>query len=136
MLRPQVRLIGPSVGIATAGAQERQRWAIVRLVFVIYWLLILEGVIRKWVFPEWGRAFFFVRDPFVIAVYALAFRNRMMPSRSPFLIAGYVLAAISISLIFVQRAVAPSTFDWILAIYGLRNYFLYIPLAFLVARCF
>jgi hypothetical protein len=86
-------------------------------------------------FPQAGRVLFFIRDPLVLLAYAVAFRNRMVPSRTPFLTAGILLALISVPLLFLQYEFAP-VFDWPLALYGFRNYFLYIPLAFVVAGSF
>ena len=39
------------------------------LVLVIFWLLLMEGAIRKWVAPQYAQYLFFVRDPFLLLVY-------------------------------------------------------------------
>src|SRR6266446_7405819 len=115
--------------------ERRRRW-MAGLILSIYVLLIFEGVLRKWVFPEWGRWLFFVRDPLVIMVYVLALGHRMTPRKSVFLMTGLLLAGLSVPLIALQYSFAPSGFSWLLAAYGWRNYFLYLPLAFFVARYF
>jgi len=106
------------------------------LVSAIYWLLIFEGVLRKWVLPEWGRVLFFIRDPLVILMYVVALKSRMLPKQSFFLMIGMLFAVISIPLVFVQFLFRTSNFDWAIAAYGWRNYFLYFPLTFFVAKYF
>ena len=45
---------------------------------MIYWLLIFEGALRKWVFPEYQQIIFFLRDPIVLLAYIIAFRNQIV----------------------------------------------------------
>ena len=81
-----------------AGNAERSRRWIVDLVFIIYWLLIFEGVLRKWVFPDEFKILFFVRDPFVLAVYVLSvFDNRSLPAK-PLLAGGLFLGLIALTV--------------------------------------
>ena len=42
---------------------ELKRRRLIFLISTAYWLLIFEGVLRKWVAPEFQRALFFLRDP-------------------------------------------------------------------------
>jgi len=116
--------------------EELNRRQIVTLVFVIYWLLIFEGVLRKWLFPEFQRALFFIRDPFVLLIYwfALTRWTRLFPS--PFLVIGLLFAWLSGEMIFVQTIFRSSGNSLLLAGYGWRNYFFYIPLAFVIAEHF
>jgi len=52
MPRPSPKLIARSEGLGINEVHlSTERWRI-RLVSAIYWLLIFEGVLRKWVFPE------------------------------------------------------------------------------------
>jgi len=121
--------------VGNGGKEEFRKWMIV-LVSAIYWLLIFEGVLRKWVLPEWGRVLFFIRDPLVILLYAVALKSRMTPKQSPFLLIGMLFAIISIPLVCLQFFFRTGDFDGAIAAYGWRNYFLYLPLAFLVAKYF
>jgi len=110
--------------------QEQVRVWIVNLVFAIYWLLIFEGALRKWVLPEIHQFLFFIRDPFAIAVYYLAATNDLIPKRSPLLLTGMVLAVTSLAITVLQVMTDDSTI--VLNIYGWRNYFFYIPLTFII----
>jgi hypothetical protein len=117
-----------------ATKNERARRWIVGLVFIVYALLIFEGVLRKWALPGMHSILFFIRDPFVLAVYVLAIKYKMWPRWSPIFIAGCVMAAVFILLAMAQllmNGLSPT-----IIIYGWRSYFYYIPLAFIIGEQF
>jgi hypothetical protein len=110
---------------------------VVRLVFVIYLLAIFEGALRKWVAPQLSQYIFFIRDPFVIWTYCIAFNHRLWPRRSIPLRIGWMLASTGALIALFQISLAGfDQFTILLAGYGWRNYFLYLPLAFLVGEQF
>jgi hypothetical protein len=115
---------------------ERNRRLMVRLIFVIYWLLIFEGVLRKWLIPQSSSVLFFIRDPFVAWIYWLALSRGMRPQRSTFLIFGLAFSVIAFPLIIVQFASSPYVHSLMLSGYGWRNYFYYLPLTFFIAKYF
>jgi hypothetical protein len=120
----------------SGAAAERTRRRLVFLISSIYWLLIFEGCLRKWVFPEYERILFFARDPLVLLVYAVALKDGWGPKQSLFLWLGILFAALSLPLMAVQYLIDPTRFYWVLALYGWRNYFMYLPLCFIAASCF
>jgi hypothetical protein len=124
--------------IAPVRTSERARKQIVALVTVIYCLLIFEGAIRKWLLPHYSAILFFVRDPFVLTVYWLAYTRGRWPARQLLLTVGMALALCCVLLVAVQVARAPGVQDKqiLLAVYGWRNYFLYLPLAFVIGATF
>src|SRR5262245_66481114 len=79
-------LEGPSpparaIGRASARSRERARRRVVGLVLLVYLLLIFEGSLRKWLLPQLSLYIFFIRDPFVLIAYLLAFRHGLWPTR-------------------------------------------------------
>src|SRR5262249_4091803 len=94
-----------------------------------------EGVLRKWIFPQWGRQLFFIRDPFAILIYALVFVHRTKLPRSRFKEIEFAFAAAGLGLCAFQL-LAGSRLPAYFLLYGWRNYFLYMPLAFVSARYF
>jgi hypothetical protein len=104
------------------------------LIFVIYWLLIFEGALRKWVFPQFHQVLFYVRDPFVLWVYWLALKNRRWPRWSLLLTGGVVLSLLALLPVIVQ--LFDNLNGLLVAGYGWRNYFYYIPLAFIIGEQF
>ena len=116
--------------------REQVRRRVVELIFLVYWLLIFEGALRKWAFPQLELVLFFVRVPVVLAIYAFALGHRLWPRPSPPLAVGYLFAAIALLWIPIQMMSVEyeSLPMLLLAGYGWHNYFFYIPLAFLMAE--
>jgi hypothetical protein len=110
---------------------------VVALVLVIYFLAIFEGVLRKWLLPQFAQYLFFIRDPFVLCAYAIASLNRLWPRHSLALKIGLCTTAFGTAVAFLQSVM--HGFDGtalLLTVYGWRNYFLYLPLAFLIGSTF
>ena len=38
-----------------------------RLIWLYFWLLLLEGALRKWVLPQLSNPLLIIRDPVVVA---------------------------------------------------------------------
>jgi hypothetical protein len=115
-------------------ATERARRQVVALVLVFYLLLIFEGALRKWLLITWGQPLFFVRDPFVLAIYWLACRHGFYPRGNALARIAIACGLLGLLLIVVQAMGIAATIDkWpLLAAYGWRNYFLYLPLPFVI----
>jgi hypothetical protein len=106
------------------------------MVLAMFWLLVFEGAIRKWVAPQFSAYLYFLRDPVVIATYIMAIRAGVFSPMSPWLGAGLGIALAASILALYNLVAGNSQYVPILAAYGFRNYFLYLPLAFVIARCF
>lgn len=117
-----------------ATSEEATRRLIVNLTFTVYWLLIFEGALRKWVLPQASEVIFFIRDPFVLLIYYLAFKHRLWPQRSTMLWLGLGLAGLFVPLLFIQ--LMAYDFSPLISAYGWRNYFFYLPLAFIIGYNF
>jgi hypothetical protein len=116
---------------------ERRRRKFVKTVGLIYLLLILEGIPRKWIVPEFNRYLIFLRDPFVLYAYWLAFSGGMRPKKSNFLTFSLMFASVASILVLIKLFIIPSPYySFDIALYGLRNYFLYVPMPYLMARYF
>lgn len=101
------------------------------LIFIIYVLLIFEGAIRKWVLPSLSSPLFFIKDPFLLFLYGLCFYKKQFPKNK------YFFSALIMAFAFYLLACCQSLIleiPIIVAIYGWRNYFLYLPLAFIIGE--
>lgn len=127
----RARLVAAS---AKAGPRENARRWIVRLTFIIFFLLIFEGVLRKWAFPGMHKVLFFIRDPFVLMAYFLAFKYDLWPKRSQLFEVGLWLGGAFLGLALLQSMT--TEVNPVISIYGWRNYFYYLPLAFLIGHHF
>lgn len=113
--------------------KETARRQLVKLVFVIYWLLVFGGALRKWGLPEFQAELFFIRAPFTIALYGLALRRGFWPKTNGLLLLVYFLAIAAIALALLQLLAGGYGFRYtIIAAYGWLNYFFYVPLAFIL----
>ncbi|MBC7939093.1 MAG: hypothetical protein H7Z19_04895 [Chitinophagaceae bacterium] len=136
--RPRARAaVGPVTAATLNPAQERGRRTVVRLVFLLFILVIVEGAIRKWVAPQWATYIFFLRDPFLLLTYFVATRHSLWPRRNLFFQVSLGLAILGVLITALQFATGGHSDDRvILGLYGWRAYFLYTPLAFLVGAQF
>jgi len=107
------------------------------VVLLIYMLLIFEGSIRKWILPQLSFLIFFIRDPILIYAYYLATRHRLWPRRSVFLGLSIAMAGLGVLIAILQLVLGGMEGSrFLLAVYGWRNYFLYVPLALLIGAHF
>ena len=120
------------------GSRDWYRIWVVRAITLIYVLAILEGVLRKWLLPSYSQLLFFIRDPVVLAAYVVAVAGGLWPRGRALLYVGLILAVAALVVAAGQLAFGGTDVEhpMLFAAYGWRNYFLYLPLAFVVADVF
>jgi len=108
-----------------------------RLIWLYFWFLLFEGVLRKWVLPQFTAPLLIVRDPLVIGAYLLALKGGMFPKGI------FTKTIISLAFISFLGGLLPLfTSDTnfytslIVAIYGLHSNFLHLPFIFLIPKVF
>lgn len=120
-----------------SAAREAVRLRIVGLAIAFYWLLVLEGALRKWGLPQLEQVMFFIRVPVAMACYWLALRHGRWPRTTTPLFLCYFLALAVTMLVPLQLITGGyGQRYFLLAGYGWLNYFFYIPLAFIVSEQF
>jgi hypothetical protein len=112
--------------------REQTRQRLCNVIIVIYYLLIFEGVLRKWIAPSYQKELFFIRDPLVLYVYAVAIAKGFWPRRSVLFWSGLFLALLGFNLMIFHLGTGSLT----IMAYGWRNYFAYLPLAFIIGEQF
>jgi hypothetical protein len=114
-------------------AQAHPHRPLVQLTSLLFVVFIIEGIVRKWVFPGQHEYFYFLRDPIVLGLYLWALSGNTLQQKGWFALwLGVAVFTSLMSLVVgVLNDVSPQL--WIL---GARNYFLFMPLAFIVARAF
>src|ERR1700704_1216070 len=50
-----------------------------RLIWLYFWLLLIEGALRKWVLPKLSTPLLIIRDPVLLLAYILAWRAGVFP---------------------------------------------------------
>lgn len=93
--------------------------------WLYFWLLLLEGALRKWILPGYSDILFVVRDPVVILIYFLAWRDGVFPQR-PALVALWVIVVASAGFSLAGES-SP-----LVTLFGLRTNYLHIPLVFVM----
>ena len=105
-----------------------------RLIWLYFWLLLIEGALRKWVVPQLSNPLLIVRDPVVIVIFLLAIRARVLPMNGWVLSLGIIgLLSLAVSFIPLWPFLRPSRI-LLVAGYGFRSNFLHLPLIFVMAR--
>ncbi len=104
--------------------------AIRKLVWLYFWLLLIEGALRKWILPQLATPLLVVRDPVVILMYLVALSEGVFP-RNGFIIWSVFLAiASAFASLFVGQD------NLLITLFGLRTSFLHLPLIFLIPKVF
>ena len=91
-------------------------------------LLIFEGALRKWVFPEAADALLIIRDPIVILIYVIAIFGRIFP------INGFVITIGALTAASVAASFIAGQHNLVVMLYGLRINYLHLPLIWVMAE--
>jgi hypothetical protein len=98
-------------------------------IWLYFWLILFEGVLRKWVLPEYSDPIFLIRDPVVILIYACAAGARLFPIR-PATVTIWTMAVAALLFSFTGES------PFAVTLFGLRTNFLHLPLVFVIAETF
>ena len=114
--------------------EEKARRNIRWLIWLYFWLLILEGTLRKWILPQLSNPLLVVRDPVVLAIYLLSLRGRVFP-RNTWTVVLAVIAILSTIATFVTLSpYLPLKPIALVCGYGLHANFFHLPLIFVMAN--
>lgn len=114
--------------------EERARRIVRFLIWTYFWLLIIEGALRKWAFPQLSNPLLVVRDPVALAIYFVSLRARVFPKNGWF-IALIVIGILSSAATFLQLSpyIEMSQIALVCG-YGIHANFFHLPLIFVMAR--
>jgi len=113
--------------------KENHRKLVVRGVFFIYFLFLIGGSLRKWLLPGLATPLIFLSDPFVIILYAYCLYHKLIMHRGLTSI-WLRFAAFTTFFGLIQYSISGFSLEgWLL---GVRAYWFYMPLAFIVAKTF
>jgi hypothetical protein len=115
-------------------SDEKLKRHIRRLIWLYFWLLLIEGALRKWVLPELSNPLLIIRDPVAILAYLLAIRARVFPWNG-WVYSLLVIALLSLAISFVPLwPYLPPGRIALVSGFGFRANFLHLPLIFLIPR--
>ena len=111
---------------------EHDRCRLVGLLWVYLILLLVEGILRKWLLPEWSDVLLIVRDPVAFVIIGLGFRSGALTLGGPMRGLG------ALWVCFVGLGILQVVFGNLGSLtvlgYGLRTYFLHPPIIFIMGR--
>jgi hypothetical protein len=96
-----------------------------RLTFVYFLLLILEGALRKWIFPSLSGPLLIIRDPVLLLIYGIAFYRGDWPWN------GWMRALLVLAVACAMASIAVGC-SLKITLFGVRTDFWQIPLIFLM----
>lgn len=104
-----------------------------RLVWLYFWLLLLEGALRKWIVPQYSTPLLIVRDPVMILIIIKAASEGLVPRGGFF--SGLVLLTFAMTFLMGIQMVMLDVPKAVL-VFGWRTNLLHLPLIFLMPRIF
>jgi len=116
--------------------EERAKRYVRNLIWLYFWLLLIEGALRKWILPGLSNPLLIVRDPVVLAIYILSFRARVFP-KNGWVVALIILALLDTMATFFQLwdYVSPKSITAV-TVYGIHANFFHLPLIFVIGQVF
>ncbi|TAH24853.1 MAG: hypothetical protein EAZ07_08670 [Cytophagales bacterium] len=100
-----------------------------KVLYIIFFLLLTEGILRKWLLPSLDKPLFFIKDIFILYLYLYLALKRKFPANIWSLIA---LMFMFLFLLLINIHYLVMDLPVLVGFYGWRNYVLYIPLAFII----
>jgi hypothetical protein len=103
-----------------------------RLIWLYFWLLLIEGALRKWVAPALSNPLLIVRDPVVLLIYVLAIKAGVFPRNGwMWSLAAIGFLSFLISFVPLWPYIPPGRI-LLVSGFGFRANFLHLPLIFLM----
>ncbi|MEP6936815.1 MAG: hypothetical protein ABI871_01985 [Chthoniobacterales bacterium] len=122
----------PPPPVASPASSEKLIENVRRLIWLYVILLMFEGVLRKWIVPQFSNPLLLVRDPVVILIYLLAWRAGVFP-RNWFISSLLFIAVLAqIAGMIVLEPYLPLSKLLFVTLYGARCDFLHLPLIFVI----
>lgn len=113
--------------------ERAQQW-VRRLIWLYFWLLLIEGALRKWALPEFSNPLLLVRDPVAIAIYLFAIPARVFP-RNGWTLSLLVIGFLSLVATFFKLWMYfPPQVIVLVSGYGFRSNFFHLPLIFVFGK--
>jgi hypothetical protein len=101
-------------------------------IWIYFWLLMIEGALRKWVLPGLANPLLIVKDPVVLVTYLIALKEGRFP-RTGFVTAILLLGVATFGVAVMGYTADLTQGNFLVAAYGARTNFFYFPFIFLMA---
>jgi len=105
------------------------------LIWIYFWLIIIEGALRKWVVPALSDPLLIIRDPVALLIYLQAIRGGFFPQHWLVKVTIW-LGVLTFFWGCVHIFEGGSYMTGVVVLYGVRTYFLHLPLIFIIGHVF
>lgn len=127
-----IPLMGPIISVVAIIWLSSLNWR--RTVKVVFFLVIFEGVLRKWVLPQASDIIYFFKDLVLLGAY-LGYYLTSEP-KYPVKINGITITIFMALAWSTFQAFNPSLGSPIIGFFGLKAYFFYVPLMWMLPSLF
>jgi hypothetical protein len=110
--------------------QDRSLRLLRNLIYLYAIVWLVEGGLRRWVFPQLADPLLLIRDPLVLLIYFVAIGKNKFPFN------GFVIFCWIMTFLSFGMAMAFGHGNVLVALYGVRTMALHIPLIFLMPKVF
>ena len=127
-----IPLIGPFIAVVAIVWLSSLNWR--RAVKIVFFLVIFEGVLRKWVIPQASEMIYFFKDIVLLGAYLRYYLGS--EPKYPLKISGITIALFMAMGWCTFQVFNPSLGSVIIGFFGLKAYFFYIPLIWMIPALF
>jgi len=118
-----------SVGFRFVGSRDKNK-LLKGLIWAYFFLLLFEGALRKWILPDYSTPLLVAREPIVLCILFYSVYKRLF-SYNLFSILFIIISFVSfIVAVFITHQ------NVVVALYGVRIFFLHLPLMFVIGNVF
>lgn len=107
-----------------------------RAVKAVFWLLVLEGALRKWILPQASELIYFLKDIVLLGAYFNFYGFSAVKDKFPIKINFINVLILIASGWCIFQAFNPSLGSPLVGVFGLKGYLLYIPLIWMLPSLF
>jgi len=117
--------------------EEQAKQRIRQLIWAYFWLLLIEGALRKWVMPRFSNPLLVIRDPVMLAIYYYSIRAHVFP-KNVWVVALWFIGICSALAIFLSPLFPYLPWKEMAEVvaYGFRTDFMHLPIIFVMASVF
>jgi hypothetical protein len=112
-------------------AGDQHGATLLKLIWIYFWLLIIEGALRKWILPSWSAALLVIRDPVMVTMIVIAVRRGLFKWGIGMCL--FLIGTLAFYLVGSLQIIADGV-RWTVVMYGIRTYLLHLPLPFIMLR--
>lgn len=108
-----------------------------KLLYLFFFFSLFDGCLRKWLFPNYYSEIYFLKDLILLLIYIIAIKTGYLLKNKIEIIIFIIIFVISLYGFFAYLTHNDYNFDvFISFILGLRSYWIFLPLAFLISNSF